>query len=57
MVLGKEGLKKTRVYNLPSCEKWKLSLIEELALSKKNLLDIDFDEEHLQDLLDYVCTL
>ena len=57
MFLGKEGLKKTRVYNLPSCEKWKLSLIEELALSKKNLLDIDFDEEHLQDLLDYVCTL
>ena len=39
------------------CEKLKLSLIEELALSKKNLLDIDFDEEHLQDLLDYVCTL
>ena len=45
-----------RVHSLAEDEKWKPPLIKELALLKKNFLSIDFDEEHLTEILDHVCT-
>ena len=56
MFRGRAQLKRSRVYKLPDTEKWKISLIEELALTRKEFLSIDFNEEHLKELLDHVCT-
>lgn len=57
MFRGRAQLKRSRVYKLPDTEKWKISLIEELALTRKEFLSIDFNEEHLKELLDHVCTI
>ena len=53
---GKPHLNQSRVHSLAEDEKWKPPLIKELALLKKNFLSIDFDEEHLTEILDHVCT-
>ena len=56
MFRGKPHLNQSRVHSLAEDEKWKPPLIKELALLKKNFLSIDFDEEHLTEILDHVCT-
>ena len=56
MFRGKPHLNQSRVHSLAEDEKWKPPLIKELALLKKNFLTIDFDEEHLTEILDHVCT-
>ena len=56
LILDKQELKSLRVYSLPDEEKWKVKLIEEISLLKKNQLDIEFDTEQLETILDYVCT-
>ena len=56
LVDEKNTLKKLRVYTLPEEEKWKVSLLKEIALIKKGQLDIDFDEKNLEEILEAVCT-
>ena len=56
LILDKSKIKNSRVYSLPQEEAWKISLIEEISLFKKNLLDINFDEEELEAILDIICT-
>ena len=56
LVDEKNTLKKLRVYTLPEEEKWKVSLLREIALVKKGQLDIDFDEKNLEEILEAVCT-
>ena len=40
-----------QVNPLPVDEDWKVKLIEEISLSKANLLEIDFEEDLLDDIL------
>ena len=51
----KTKLKTMKVYPLLDQEKWKITLIEEVALLRKNLLDLDFDQDQLDSILDYIC--
>ena len=50
-----EAIKEMRVYILPNDEKWKVNLIAEIALIKKDQLDIEFDEEDLISILYHIC--
>ena len=49
-------LKGRQVHPLPADEVWKVKLIEEISLSKINLLEIDFEEELLDHILLDICT-
>ena len=51
----KAKLKDMRVYDLPDEEKWKIKLIAEICLIRKNHLEIEFDQEHLNQILDLIC--
>ena len=44
-----------RVYNLPGEENWKVNLIAEICRIRKNHLEVEFDQEHLSLILDFVC--
>ena len=44
-----------KVYELPPDENWKLELVTEIALLKKDHLEIDFDPEDLSFILDFIC--
>ena len=44
-------IKGRQVNPLPVDEDWKVKLIEEISLSKANLLEIDFQEDLLDDIL------
>ena len=51
----KTKLRAIRVYDLPGEENWKVNLIEEICLIRKNHLEIEFDQENLNQILDFVC--
>ena len=51
----KAKLKDMRVHDLPDEEKWKMKLIAEICLIRKNHLEIEFDQEHLNQILDLIC--
>ena len=44
-----------KVYTLSDQEMWKINLIEEVALLRKDHLDLDFDQDQLDSILDYIC--
>ena len=52
----KNMIKKSRVYSLPEDEAWKVGMIEELSLVKKDLLEISFKKENLDEILEFLCT-
>ena len=56
LILDKAKIQKSRVYFLSEEEAWKINLIEEISLCKKNQLDIQFDEEELEAILSLICT-
>ena len=56
LITAKNAVKNTRVYPLQNQEAWKEILIEEIALSRAELIEIDFDTEELQKILEFVCT-
>ena len=56
LVTEKDSLKKQRVYPLPEEESWKITLIKEIALAKMGQLDIEFDENNLDEILEAICT-
>ena len=54
LIMEKSKIKKARVYELHTEESWKISLIEEISLLKLNLLEIDFSNDDLEDILNHV---
>ena len=56
LVLEKNVIKKSRVYSLPVDESWKVGMMTEISLAKKNHLEISFDTKNLDDILEYICT-
>ena len=52
----KNEIKKLRVYNLSAEENWKTLMMEEISLSKKNHIEIQFDNDDLEEILEYICT-
>ena len=52
---SKLKIRNSRVYPLTEEEKWKIELIKELGRYKKHLVDVDFDEDQLNFILDQVC--
>ena len=50
------ALKKSRVYSLSDDETWKIKLIKEISLVKKEHLEIAFDDEDLEEILMCICT-
>ena len=51
----KQVLRKKRIYTLPEAEEWKVKLIKEIALIKKEYLEVEFDEQDLDDILELLC--
>ena len=49
-------MKKGRVYTLPEEENWKITLMKEITLVKKGLLNAEFEEDHLEEILEAICT-
>ena len=49
-------IKKSRVYNLRDHETWKIKLIEEISLIKKDHLEVSFEDDDLEEILMHVCT-
>ena len=56
LVVDRNTIKKATVSPISENEKWKLNIIEEVSLVKKGQLEADFDEELLDEILDYICT-
>ena len=56
LIAAKNTIKKSRVHPLPSDQSWKTNLIEEICLTKKNQLQINFDTDDLDKILDHICT-
>ena len=56
LLAEKQIIKSTRVYPMTDDASWKLKLMEEICLIKKGHLEIDFDSEDLENILDYICT-
>ena len=56
LILEKQSIKTTRVYPLSREEDWKISLLEEISLLKLNLLEIEFDNDDLEEILVQICT-
>ena len=52
----KMKIKNSRVYTLSLEEKWKILMIEEIGLLRKNHLEMEFDKDDLDDILEYICT-
>ena len=50
------AIKKARVYNLSENETWKIQLIKEISLVKKEHLEIAFDDEDFEEMLMCICT-
>ena len=55
LTASKKKIRESKIHYLPEEEKWKTGIVEELGRLKKNLIDIDFDEDFLNEILDYVC--
>ena len=49
-------VKWSRVNPLEEEDNWKVTLIEEICLAKKDFIDINFCEEDLEEILKFVCT-
>ena len=54
--MDKQSIKAARIYPLHRDEFWKTNIIEEITLLKKGLLDIDFDLDNLEEILEHICT-
>ena len=50
LIKEKQSLKKLRVHSLPADEVWKIGIIEETALIKKDHLKVQFDDNCLEEI-------
>ena len=37
-------------------ESWKINLIEEISLMKLSLLEVEFDMDNIEEILEHICT-
>ena len=56
LLADKNSIKFTKVNPITPGKSWKLNLIEEISLLKKDHLELEFELEHLDTILDYICT-
>ena len=56
LIQDKNMLKKAKLSTISDDEVWKLKIIQDMALTRKELIETDFDDKHLEDILDFVCT-
>ena len=56
MLSRSSEVKWNRVNPVVVDEEWKLALIEEISLARKDFINIDFDDSDLEEFLEYVCT-
>ena len=52
----KYEIKKSRVYNISAEENCNTMMMKEISLAKKNHLEIQFDNDELDEILEYICT-
>ena len=52
----KDVINISRVNILQENELWKVNLMEDFSLVKKNLLELPFEIENLDEILDDICT-
>ena len=52
----KDVIKNARVYSLQENDLWKVNLMQDFSLVKKNLLELPFEIENLDEILEEVCT-
>ena len=51
LIGDKDWVKKARVFPLPEEEVWKISMMEEICLAKKEHIEIEFDMDELDEIL------
>jgi hypothetical protein len=57
LVAERQTMKKSRVYNITDEELWKIPVMEELALVKRGILELDvLDDDQVDTLLGLICT-
>ena len=56
LVSSKKKVQRLRVNELEENEEWKINLIEEISLARKGLINIDFEKEVMEDILEQLCT-
>ena len=56
LILSRREVKCAPVYPISSEEKWKVNLAEQISLIKAGLIDIDFDSEDLEEILEHICS-
>ena len=56
LIDDKDSIKFSKVYPIRPDNSWKVNIIEEISLVKKELLEVDFEEDELEIILDYICT-
>ena len=56
LIFKKQVIKRMRVNPLEEGEDWKVKFIEELSLTKKGFLNIDIDDNHINTMLEEICT-
>jgi hypothetical protein len=56
LVSKKDSIKKARIYPLGGDETWKINMMEEICLVKLEHLDVDFDVDNLEDILEFIYT-
>ena len=52
----KAVIKNSRMYILQENELWRVNLMEDFSLVKKNLLELPLEIESLDEILDDICT-
>ena len=56
LIQAKKLVKTSCVNPLPRGEAWKVNLVEEIALCKLELIEVDFDSDDLEAILEVICT-
>ena len=56
LIPSKKQVKSAPIYPIMSQENWKVNLAEEISLIYAGLMDIDFDLEDLEEILEDICT-
>ena len=56
LTMDKTNIKKARVYPMNKNEAWKVDLIKEICLIKKDHIELNFDIKDIEDILEHVCT-
>ena len=54
LLADKNSIKFAKVNPITPGNSWKLNLIEEISLLKKDQLELEFDQEHLDTILDNI---